>query len=101
MLYRSEAFDALTETAWGEAAVRDEISAVVADAEAAFDPDELWPADEWDSWKTPTPLKTLYVGAAGVVWALDALRRRGVAESGLDLAAAARRTLERRREEPD
>ena len=101
MLYRREAFDTLTETPWDEAAVRDEIAAIVADADAAYDRDDLWPADEWDAWKTPTPLKTLYVGAAGVVWALDTLRRRGVAESGLDLAAVARRTLERRRKEPD
>ncbi len=33
-------------------------------------------------------LKNLYVGAAGVIWALDALRRRGHAETSLDLAAA-------------
>jgi lantibiotic modifying enzyme len=101
VLYRPEEFDRLTNTGWDEASVRDEIAAIVADAEAAFDPDELWPADEWDAWQTPTPLKTLYVGAAGVVWALDALRRRGVADVELDLAAAAWRTLERRREEPD
>ena len=101
MLYRREAFDALTETPWNEAGVRDEIAAVVADAETTYDPDGLWPAEEWDAWKTPTPLKMLYVGAAGVVWALDALRRRGVADVKLDLAAAARRTLERRRDEPD
>jgi hypothetical protein len=41
------------------------------------------------------------VGAAGVVWALDALRRRGHAKTTLDLVTAARRTLEAWREEPD
>jgi hypothetical protein len=101
VLYRREAFDRLTETPWDEGAVREEIAAFVADAEAAFDPGDLWPADEWDVWKTPPPLKMLYVGAAGVVWALDVLRRRDVAGGGLDLAQAARRTLERRREVPD
>jgi len=40
-----------------------------------------------------TPLKTLYVGAAGVVWALDVSRRRGHAETRLDLPRVARRTL--------
>ena len=35
------------------------------------------------------PLKNLYVGASGVIWALDVLRRRGLAETGIDLAAAA------------
>ncbi|MEK6276232.1 MAG: LanC-like protein [Actinomycetota bacterium] len=66
-----------------------------------FDPDALWPADEWDAWEAPVPLKNLYVGAAGVVWALDALRRRGLAETRLDLAAASRRTLDAWRQEPD
>ena len=32
-----------------------------------FTPDELWPADEWDAWMTEPPMKTLYVGAAGVI----------------------------------
>src|SRR5919202_6582706 len=63
--------------------------------------DTLWPAHEWDGWGTPLPLKNLYVGAAGVIWALDALRRRGRAEVSLDLADAALRTLELRRAEPD
>jgi lantibiotic modifying enzyme len=46
-------------------------------------------------------MKNLYVGAAGVIWALDALRRRGHAESSLDLADAAVRTLALWRAEPD
>ena len=77
------------------------IRAIVVDADQAFDSEQLWPADDWDSWRTPLPLKSLYVGAAGVTWALDALRGRGHAESSLDLPAVARRVLEARREEPD
>ena len=34
----------------------------------------------------------LYVGASGVIWALDALGRAGHAETSLDLQAAALRT---------
>ena len=101
MLYRAEAFEPLTERAWDEARARDGIAAIVADADAAFDPDELWPAVEWDAWTSPLPLKNLYVGAAGVVWALDELRRRGHAETTLDLADAAGRTLAGWRERPD
>ena len=41
----------------------------------------------------------MYAGAAGVAWALDALRRRGHAETSLDLAAVAARGLERWRAE--
>jgi hypothetical protein len=73
----------------------------VANADSAYDPEALWPAEEWDSWQTPTPLKALYVGAAGVVWALGALERRGHAQSGLDLPQAARRVHEAWRAEPD
>ena len=75
--------------------MRGRIREIVADADGAFAADGLWPADDWDAWQTPTPLKALYVGAAGVVWALDALRRRGHAESRLDLADAARRDARR------
>ncbi len=46
-------------------------------------------------------MKNLYVGAAGVVWALDVLQKRGHAEMQLDLADAAARTLAAWRREPD
>ena len=46
-------------------------------------------------------MKNLYCGAAGVAWALDALRRRGHAEPALDPADVARRALELFRREPD
>ena len=36
-------------------------------------------------------MKNLYVGAAGVLWALDELRRRGHAETRLDLGELALR----------
>ena len=101
MLFRPEAHERLTDEAWDERRVRAAIRAIVADADAAFDPDGLWPAHEWDGWNAALPLKCLYVGAAGVLWALDTVRRRGLAETRIDLAAAARRTLEAWREEPD
>ena len=100
MLFRPEAHEPLTDEAWDERRVRQAIREIVRDADDAFDADGLWPAEEWDSWQTPLPLTNLYTGAAGVVWALDALRRRGVAESRIDLPAAGRRVLERWREVP-
>jgi lantibiotic modifying enzyme len=101
VLYRPEAFDPLTDRPWDEDWVRGEIARIVADADASYDAGGLWPAEEWDSWQNQTPLKSLYVGAAGVVWALGALRRRGHAESRLDLAEAARSVLTTWRAEPD
>jgi hypothetical protein len=101
VLYDPAAFEALTDEPWDEGRFRDGIAALVADADAAFDPDALWPAHEWDGYKAPLPLKNLYVGAAGVVWALDDLRGRGLAETTLDLPAVALRALELWRAEPD
>jgi hypothetical protein len=101
VLYDPAQFEPLTDEPWDDGRVRDEIAAIVADADAAFDQEKLWPAHEWDAGGAPLPLKNLYVGAAGVIWALAALRRRGHAEPSLDLQAAALRTLELFRAEPD
>ena len=100
MLFTPEAYEPLT-AEWDEERALAGIRKVVADADAAFGGESLWPAAEWDSWRTPTPLKTLYVGAAGVIWGLDALARRGYAEPQTDLAAAAESTVEAWRREPD
>jgi hypothetical protein len=89
VLYDPAAFEPLTDEPWDEARVRDGIAAIVADADDAFDPGRLWPAHEWDGYQAPLPLKNLYVGAAGVIWALDDLRRRGLADTSLDLSALA------------
>ena len=101
MLYDPAQFEPLTDEPWDPARVEDAIAAIVADADAAFDREALWPTHDWDGWQAPLPMKNLYVGAAGVIWALDALRRRGHAETSLDLAGAALRTLELERAEPD
>ncbi|TML51987.1 MAG: hypothetical protein E6G16_06465, partial [Actinobacteria bacterium] len=101
MLYDPAAFEPLTDEPWDEAQARDGVAAIVADADAAFAPDALWPAHEWDGWQSALPMKNLYVGAAGMVWALDDLRCRGLAETTLDLPAIAMNALERWRAEPD
>ena len=101
MLYRRELHVPASGDDWSEARVRDAVAAIVADADAAHDPEELWPAHEWDGWNAALPLKNLYVGAAGVVWGLDALRRRGYAETWLPLADVAVRALTMWRAAPD
>ena len=101
MLFEPELHEPLTEDAWDEDRARDSIRRIVADADASFDSDRLWPAEEWDAYKTTPPLKDLYVGSSGVLWALDVLAFRGLAETRIDLAAAAARTLEAWRERPD
>jgi lantibiotic modifying enzyme len=100
VLYRPEDFEPLVDEPWEETRVREQIRAIVADADKAFDRDDLWPAHEWDVWELPQPLTELYAGAAGIVWALDALTRRGHAETSIDLGAAITRTLEHWRAKP-
>ncbi len=102
MLYRPEAFERLTDEAWDEGRVRDGIRSLVRGCEQAYDETDLWPvADDWDSYQARTPLTTLYAGASGVAWGLDQLRRRDHAETRLDLAGVARRSLELWRGLPD
>jgi hypothetical protein len=82
---------------WDEARVRERVRTLVAEADDAFDPDALWaPVENWDAANgtAPLPLTSVYRGAAGVAWALDVLRRRGLAETRLDLAAIAHRAWE-------
>lgn len=101
MLYQPTEFDALSDESWVRSRVEDAIAAIVADADDAFDPRAFWPAHEWDAQEKPLPLSGLYVGAAGVIWALDELRKRGYAESSCDLAAAIARAVALERATPD
>jgi lantibiotic modifying enzyme len=100
-LYEPTEFERLIDEPWAPARVEEAIATIVADADAAFDPEALWPTHAWDGIDQPRPLKSLYAGASGVIWALDELRRRGHGETSLDLAAAALRTLELVRAQPD
>jgi hypothetical protein len=101
-LYRPETFEPLTEAPWDESRVRDGIRDVVADTDDALrGPKLLWRAHDWDRWQSTSPQKNLYVGAAGVLWALDQLRQRGYAETTLDVADLAVRNLELFRARPD
>src|SRR6266566_4502365 len=100
-LYEPGQFEPLIDEPWVPAHVEDAIAAIVSGADAAFDPATLWPADYWDEYREGQPLKVLYSGAAGVAWALDALRRNGYAETSLDLGAIALRALELERDDPD
>lgn len=102
VLYERSQFEPLLDEPWDSARVEDKIAAIVSDADAAFDPGALWPAhDWWDEYREGQPAKVLYSGAAGMIWALDELRRRGRAETSLDIARAATRALELERAEPD
>jgi lanthionine synthetase-like protein len=80
VLYDPHAHEALDRTPWDEARARSAIAEIVADAEEWFEGEELWPVHPRDANGVTRPVRTLYLGAAGVIWALDELRRVGAAE---------------------
>jgi hypothetical protein len=96
VLYDPALHEQLTDRAWDGAWIRDAVRLIVDDAAAAYDPGTFWPANEWDGFRAALPLKNLYVGAAGMAWALARL-----GADGFDPAAVALRALERFRAEPD
>jgi lanthionine synthetase-like protein len=102
MLYEPRAHEPLVDAAWHDARARDAIQEIATEAANALGPDGYWPQHAKDvepDW--PAGRLTVYEGAAGVLWALGSLAATGAAEVPLDLAAAARSTLERYGAEPD
>jgi hypothetical protein len=79
MLFEPQRHEPLTDVAWEPARVHAAIGAIVADAEANFSEDRLWPEHPLDSEGPALPggYKTLYLGAAGVLWAMWYLARAG------------------------
>ena len=85
-----------------EAAARTAIAAIVADAESAFDDEALWPAHPLDEDGGPLRSPTsLYLGASGVIWALDELERVEAAELTSSWATTAVALHERYVANPD
>ena len=81
-------------TPWDEGRARAAIREVVAATESALD-GSVWPAHPLDDPVEPVEQTTLYLGAAGMIWAL---RRLG---STLDLDELAASALDRYREAPN
>ena len=97
MLFESERHEPLRESAWDETRARETIARIVAEAERVFDPGRLWPAHPLDG----RPSASLYMGAAGVIWAIDFLAEQGAVQRVRDwapvlepLLATARKSLE-------
>ena len=93
---------ALSSTSRGtETRVRDAIAQIVADADAAFDADALWPANEWDAWGVDAAVEgsLLRRGGRGV-GARRAETERSRGEQRVDLPAVIARARELWRESP-
>jgi hypothetical protein len=103
VLYGPELFEAVTDELWDTGRVRDAIRAIGVDVDRRYGgPHRLWPAD-WASRSlgTESPGTNLYARVAGTLFGLDALRRRGLAETRLDLGELATRTIELFRTRPE
>jgi hypothetical protein len=103
-LFDPRAHEPLTESGWDVARAQAAIGVIVAEAEGAFDPDALWPPHPLDEAADEPPLRRvacLYLGAAGAIWALDALRRDGAATVAGDWEVVAASLPDRYRSEPD
>jgi hypothetical protein len=90
-LYRAAEHEPLAAAEWDEARAEEAIRTIVADAESAFD-GVRWPfhpADEVDD--SPN---TIYLGVAGMAWALEELGSSGWGDAVVG-------ALERYRREPD
>jgi hypothetical protein len=91
-LFDPASHEPLIERPWDAAAVEAAIAAIAADMEASFDPVSLWLSDPRDleAHEPPAvPFTSLYLGAAGVIYALDRLARDARIDVRLDLAAIA------------
>jgi hypothetical protein len=77
MLFEPDAHERLTEERWDPGRVRAGIREIAEDAEGAFD--DGWPNHPADD-DGERSFRTVYLGGAGVVQALDSLQRRGLVE---------------------
>jgi hypothetical protein len=93
-VYDPAAHEQLTETPWDPARAEEGVAAIVAEAEAAVS-DGVWPNHPLDGDDLPDGMTAVYLGAAGMIWALHTLG------SSLDLAELAGGALRRYRERPD
>jgi Lanthionine synthetase C-like protein len=94
MLWRREQHEPLTDEPWDELLARDAISAIVADTEASAR-GGFWPGHPLDDLAEDERVCSLYLGTAGMVWALAKLG------SAVDLGAIIDAAIERYRAVPD
>jgi lanthionine synthetase-like protein len=101
-LFHAPSHEPLGGGEWSEAAARAAVAAIAADAEEAFDPRTLWPAHPLDEeeGELPSPVG-LYLGAAGVIWALDVLAEAGLTTPARDWADVAAGLPDRYLARPD
>ncbi|MGH2891892.1 MAG: hypothetical protein ACRDPM_01305, partial [Solirubrobacteraceae bacterium] len=95
MLWREAEHEPLTDRWWTAGWAQEALEEIVADAEAAASPDGAWPFHPRDDPEDGEVWSGLYLGSAGMAWALWKLG------SAFDGASAVAHALERYRATPD
>jgi Lanthionine synthetase C-like protein len=103
MLFEPDRHEVLCSTAWDTACVRETVRAIVSDIESHRLPSGQWPTHPLDDdGDVPaTGYKSLYLGSAGVLWALWYLQREGAAALGCDPCEGIEQAEAAYRAEPD
>lgn len=81
-LYAADRHLALRGDPWNADVARDAITRIVTETRAAASPRRTWPAHPQDGLEGSSSQLGLYLGSAGVIWALDELVRSGHAPPG-------------------
>ena len=85
MIYDPARHEPLPPVTWSEDGAQEAIRRIVADAEQHFSPEGYWPPHPRDTEGAATePFTPLYMGALGVIWALQHLRDAGAARLSRD-----------------
>jgi len=85
-LFQPDRHESLISTPWSENEARRAIGEIATSAQSHFDPEKLWPSHPLDS--VPDGVAGIYMGAAGVVLALDHLKRAGAIDALRDFDVA-------------
>ena len=85
MLFEPGRHEPLLAAEWDPSRAREAIRAIVEDLQGSLRPGNFWPVHPLDEIEEPgTGLKTLYLGAAGTLWALWYLEREGAVGLRID-----------------
>jgi hypothetical protein len=101
-LFDARAHEPLPDVAWRPAEVRAEIRAIARDAEDAWRDGDWWPVHPLDAEDDdPDVFHGVYLGAAGVLWALHRLAQAALHEPRLDHARLAADVLDSYLRQPE
>jgi len=102
LLFEADRHEPLGDTAWDAARAREAVVAIARDIEQGRLAEGHWPAHPLDvDGGVPRPEKSLYVGSAGVLWALWTLQREGAVQLAGDPAESIARVHAAYLAEPD